>query len=338
MLQRSTVAGLSERARNYLQCPACGSKLTLADVEAVCENSAVPHRFPIFDGIPILIHEVNSIFSIEAFRSIPRSPSSPVSQLKRSLRARAPTNSGRSHLRERFARFQRLLLDSAPTPLVLVVGGGIVGRGMDVLLATREIEFVETDVVIGPRTQVICDAHDIPFADRTFDGVVVQAVLEHVVDPYRCVSEIHRVLKEDALVYAETPFMQQVHLGRFDFTRFTHLGHRRLFRWFTEVESGMTAGPGTVLAWSYEHFLLSFVRREHVRVFVKGFARLTGFWLKYLDALVERKPGALDAASGYWFVGRRATCPLPDRELIADYRGAQGRSLSEAVTHTSARC
>ncbi len=84
--------------------------------------------------------------------------------------------------------------------------------------------------------------------DESFDGVICQAVLEHVLDPYRCVEEIHRVLRPNGLVYAETPFMQQVHGGTHDFTRFTHLGHRRLFRKFAEVDSGVVCGPGMALA------------------------------------------------------------------------------------------
>jgi len=46
------------------------------------------------------------------------------------------------------------------------------------------IELVETDVAFGPRTAVICDAHRLPFENASFDGVVAQAVLEHVADPY----------------------------------------------------------------------------------------------------------------------------------------------------------
>jgi len=80
--------------------------------------------------------------------------------------------------------------------------------------------------------------HTIFFDASSFDGVIIQAVLEHVVEPNHCVEEIHRVLKENGLVYSETPFMQQVHLGRYDFTRFTHLGHRRLFRKFKEICGG----------------------------------------------------------------------------------------------------
>ena len=33
-------------------------------------------------------------------------------------------------------------------------------------------------------------------------------------------------------------------MGRYDFTRFTDLGHRRLLRKFEEVERGPIVGPG----------------------------------------------------------------------------------------------
>lgn len=163
----------------------------------------------------------------------------------------------------------------------------------------------------------------IPFEDNSFDGVIVQAVLEHVVDPNRCVEEIHRVLKPNGVVYAETPFMQQVHMGRYDFTRFTHLGHRRLFRKFEEVSSGPVCGPGMALAWSYQYFILSFVKRNAAKSLVKAFTRLTSFWLKYFDYFLIDKPGTFDAASGYYFIGTKSDRVLSDRELVTLYKGIQ---------------
>ena len=91
---------------------------------------------------------------------------------------------------------------------------------------------------------VICDAHDLPFKEKSFDAIICQAVLEHVADPYRCVEEMFRVLKPKKFIYVETPFMQQVHMAPYDFTRFTYLGHRRLFRRFKEIDSGIACGPG----------------------------------------------------------------------------------------------
>ena len=183
------------------------------------------------------------------------------------------------------------------------------------------IKLVETDVSFGPRTTLISDGHNIPFEDDVFDGVVVQAVLEHVVDPFRCVDEIYRVLKQNGLVYAETPFMQQVHMGKYDFTRFTHLGHRRLFRKFEEIDSGPVSGPGMALAWAYKYFILSFVTSKRARRFFSFIAHITSFYLKYFDSYLIDKPGTYDAASGFYFIGRKSHLILSDRELIKLYRG-----------------
>src|SRR5207244_1565848 len=78
-------------------------------------------------------------------------------------------------------------------------------------------------------------------------------------------AEIWRVLKPDGLVCAETPFMQQVHGGCYDFIRFSLLGHRRLFQAFEEVRSGIAVGPGTALAWSWTYFLTSFCGTGRLR-------------------------------------------------------------------------
>jgi ubiquinone/menaquinone biosynthesis C-methylase UbiE len=180
---------------------------------------------------------------------------------------------------------------------------------------------VESDVSLGPRVTLVCDAHDIPFEDASFDCVIAQAVLEHVVDPQRCCEEFHRVLKEDGVVYAETPFMQQVHGGRYDFTRFTRLGHRRLFRRFIEIDSGVVCGPRMALAWAYKYFLMSFTSTLATRRLVSAFADLTSFYLKYFDYILATRTSALDAASGLYFLGRKSDGVLSDRDLIAGYRG-----------------
>jgi hypothetical protein len=79
--------------------------------------------------------------------------------------------------------------------------------------------------------------------------------LEHVLDPSAVVAEIHRVLKPDGYVYAETPFMQQVHERAYDFSRFTRSGHRWLFRQFDEIDAGPITGPATAFLWSMRYLL-----------------------------------------------------------------------------------
>ncbi|MEM2386144.1 MAG: class I SAM-dependent methyltransferase [Candidatus Bathyarchaeia archaeon] len=42
---------------------------------------------------------------------------------------------------------------------------------------------------------VIADAHHLPFKDESFDGCYAYAILEHVDNPYKVLSEINRVLR-----------------------------------------------------------------------------------------------------------------------------------------------
>jgi SAM-dependent methyltransferase len=152
----------------------------------------------------------------------------------------------------------------------------------------------------------------------------VQAVLEHVLDPFQCVAEIHRVLKPNGIVYSEVPFMQQVHGAEFDFHRFTHLGHRRLFRNFSEIESGIACGPGSSLAWAWEYFWLTFSRkRGFARKAIRAACRASTFWAPMLDPWLSKRIGAYDGANGYYFLGRRSECVLSDADLLLQFRGVR---------------
>jgi ubiquinone/menaquinone biosynthesis C-methylase UbiE len=214
-----------------------------------------------------------------------------------------------------------LSLLSGPSPLVLVIGGGTIGNGVEALYADRRIRIIGFDIYGSPMTQFIADAHQIPLASDSVDAVVIQAVLEHVLDPGQVVREIHRVLRRDGLVYAETPFLQQVHAGPYDFVRYTSSGHRYLFRAFEEIAAGPVAGPGTQLLWSVEHMVRGLLRSE----LAGKLARALLFWLRSLDRLVP-PAFAMDNASGYYFLGRRADRELTPSEIVSYYRGAQWRS------------
>ena len=309
-------------ARELLRCPVCRTALEMAGEELVCAGPECRTRFPIVDGVPVLINDENSVFAREDF--VARRSTTfdlGISGVKRALIRMMPSISRNLKARQNYEKLAPLLLTQSKSPRLLVVGGSVSGQGMEALAANPAFEFVETDVSFGPRTMLICDAHDIPFADGVFDAVIIQAVLEHVVDPYRCVAEVHRVLRDRGIVYAETPFMQQVHMGQYDFTRFTHLGHRRLFRAFEELDSGAAGGPGMALAWSYQYFLMSFAPSRPLRALARAFARFTSFFLKYFDHYLIDKPGTLDAASGYYFLGQKSDGTLSDRDLIKLYRG-----------------
>jgi SAM-dependent methyltransferase len=204
------------------------------------------------------------------------------------------------------------------SPRVLVVGGATIGNGVETLYERPTIGLIGFDIYPTETTQFVADAHQIPLADGTVDAVVVQAVLEHVLHPETVVSEIHRVLRKGGIVYAETPFLQQVHAGPYDFNRYTSSGHRYLFRKFDEIASGPVAGAGTQVLWSLDH-LTRGLARSHTAGRV---ARGAFFWLRYLDRLIAPS-FSMDDASAYFFVGRRGDVELSPAEIVAYYRGAQ---------------
>ncbi|MET7484939.1 class I SAM-dependent methyltransferase [Streptomyces sp. NPDC005538] len=205
-----------------------------------------------------------------------------------------------------------------PAPTLLVVGGATVGNGVGAVYRDPRVQVIGFDIAPSPVTQFIADAHRIPLATASVDAVLAQAVLEHVLDPPLVVAEIHRVLKSGGLVYAETPFLQQVHAGAHDFTRYTASGHRYLFRRFEELAAGPVAGPGTQFLWSTDHLVRGLTRSPLAGRGVRGLL----CWLRVLDRLVPAGY-AEDDASAVYFLGRKAERELTAEEIIAYYRGAQ---------------
>ncbi|MFN4338723.1 class I SAM-dependent methyltransferase [Parvibaculum sp.] len=218
-----------------------------------------------------------------------------------------------------FEKFRSEVLSSAgSSPLVLMVGAGQKGMGTEVLYDDPRILVAAFDIYPSPNTLFAADAHNIPLKDESVDAVCVQAVLEHVLEPSRAVSEILRVLKPGGIVYAETPFMQQVHEGAADFTRFTELGHRWLFRDFDEIERGAIGGPGLSVYWSMKYFFRGLTRsRKMANVLSVPFGLLA-----LLDRFMPRAH-ILDGANGVYFMGRKAGRRLEARAIFDHYLGAQ---------------
>jgi SAM-dependent methyltransferase len=207
----------------------------------------------------------------------------------------------------------KIILAANPESEVLVIGAG------DTVIGGNT---TYTDVAFGANVQCIADAHDLPFVDKSFDACIAVAVLEHVVDPYRCVQEMRRVLKPSGFVFAETPFMQPVHMGAHDFTRFTHLGHRRLFRYFDELRSGIAIGPGTSAGQILRYALAAMSDRPGTRRWLKLFGVLLTYPFRWLDYWTKSHRSAYDSASGFYFFGTLRQAPITDRELLRFFRGS----------------
>ncbi|HEY3018709.1 MAG TPA: methyltransferase domain-containing protein [Solirubrobacteraceae bacterium] len=314
--------GLADLASvaSLLMCPRCGSGLVRAGdtfrcSSPSCANNA-PGAFPMVGRWPALVDFERSIVRRDQLASAPHGERRRWSIARLPPRLRRLWRPSNRVAARNVERLLRLL--PGPSPLVLVIGGGTLGNGVGAIYRDRRARILGFDLYGSPLTQLIADAHQIPLAGETVDAVVVQAVLEHVLDPSRVVGEIRRVLKPGGLVYAETPFLQQVHAGPLDFVRYTSSGHRYLFRSFDEVAAGPVAGAGTQLLWSLDHLVRGLLRSE----LAGKLARALFSWLRHLDRLVG-PAYAMDDASAYYFLGRRADRELSPREIVDYYRGAQ---------------
>ncbi len=213
------------------------------------------------------------------------------------------------------AKFLRQLKEDNKRPRILVVGGGARGSGADELYDDNSIDLVGTDIYASSNTRVVADGHQLPFIDASFNGVWIQAVLEHVLDPPIVVAEIYRVLRPGGLVYADTPFMQQVHENAYDFTRYTVSGHRWLFRNFAMLDAGATSGgAGTAFRWSVQYLVRSITGSHKLGKAVS----LLFFWTRFLDRAGKRRPNA-DAASGVYFLGSKDIAQIRPRDMISFY-------------------
>jgi SAM-dependent methyltransferase len=87
-----------------------------------------------------------------------------------------------------------------------------------------------------PVIHCVADAHELPFADESFDWAVALEVFEHLRRPRLAARELHRVLARGGRALISVPFMFRVHGDPRDFARFTEWGLRELFAGFPHFE------------------------------------------------------------------------------------------------------
>lgn len=140
----------------------------------------------------------------------------------------------RTFIRKLLPTAHKILLDhgimlslAGITGDVLVVGSGHEPYRK---LLTNSSSICLTDIVHGEDIDIVADAHDLPFADESFDAIIAIEVFEHLRDPYLAAAEINRVLRPNGVALISVPFMFRVHGDPYDFQRFTADGLRTLFQ------------------------------------------------------------------------------------------------------------
>ena len=307
--------------QSLLRCPGCHSSMLNVEDDVsdmICEECG--NHYPISFQRPVLLRPDNELFCLDDYRNATEVVLNDKNQIFKHLIPSLSINLSSQRVLSKL----RVLLEEKTSAIVLVVGGGCQKQWLNERFGCgNTIQVVYSDIDISADVDLFCDGHDLPFVDDSFDAVVTTAVLEHVLYPERVAAEITRVLKVGGLLYSELPFMQQVHEGAYDFTRYTLSGHRRLFNHISEIDSGMVAGPGAALAWAIENFTLAFTERALFRKTIKLIIRILFGWIKYFDLLLKDKPAAMDGASCTFLFGRKIEGKVRDDDIIARYIGAK---------------
>lgn len=302
---------------SFLRCPHCHS-VGLQRQGTVTRCMACDTVYPHCGGRPVLLRRDNPLFSPADY---PEQAPGRTSHRRRLIPS-ASVNLSRERMLDALAA--RLPGRSDTPAIVLVVGAGVQREALRERLGGEgRVRILCADIDVSADVDFFADAHELPCADGCVDVVITTAVLEHVLDPVRVAGEITRVLRTGGLLYSELPFMQQVHEGAYDFTRFTLSGHRRLFNRFREIEAGMVAGPGTTLVWSLEHFTTAFFSGRRARLLVRAATRLLFSWIRLADHWLARRPAAMDGASCTFLFAERMDGTVSDGEIIERYVGAR---------------
>lgn len=304
-----------------LACPSCRAGLVRsADGVWACsmEHCTLDgHGFQRVRGIPVLIDYRSSVLDQDVV--LASEGDSVVSRggglRRRIFRAIDGNNAVTPHYAKKLiGELEAVGRREGRRPKLLIVGGGTIGSGADLLYSSPDVDVLAFDIYASAHVSIVADAHAMPVVDGTVDAVWIQAVLEHVIDPAAVVSEIRRVLRTGGLVFADTPFLWPVHERAYDFTRWTASGHRWLFRDFDVLAAGTSSGPGTASLIALRYLAASLFRSSKMGQILT----LPFMWLRMLDRFCDARRG-LDAAGGIFFYGRKAEAQATARDLIAFY-------------------
>lgn len=179
------------------------------------------------------------------------------------------------------------------------------------------------DIVPGSIVDVVGVAEALPLREGVVDGVMLQAVLEHVADSERTLSEIFRVLRPGGRAMIDLPFIQGYHASPADYRRFTEMGLRNeLERHGFEVTgTGVAIGPASGMAWVTSEFLALLLsgRSKRLYLYTRVLTRPLVWPLQWLDVALQDHPMAHIIASGVWAEARKPS-ESSERRAVPDPR------------------
>ncbi len=286
---------------DILGCPNCRSRLDLQEDKKSlkCLNEKCGLTFPVQNGVPIFLNreegcagegasgektptEMEAIYASETI-------------FYRLLKAARKWIN--AEYIPRFPKKVKEIFYKESSLRILEVGSGIRKIGSNV---------VNLDIGLFAHVDVVGDGHHLPFLDNSFDGAIIEVVLEHIQDPERVIAEIHRVLKKNGYIYSVVPFMHPYHGYPGDYRRFSIEGTLLLFQQFEKEELGVLRGPGVAMLnlLTTLPFLFTFSKSEKVFYITKGIGMCLLLPMKFMDKLLIRNSQCHRLADTIYYLGR----------------------------------
>jgi SAM-dependent methyltransferase len=211
-----------------------------------------------------------------------------------------PKSSG--YWKKNYVTYRRLWLDSCLDAfademrgVVLDLGGKRENKRGSFQPPEHEAQawwYLNLDWITKPN--MFADVTKTPLKTASVDCILCTEVLEHLKDPQACVDEIHRLLHDDGLVFASTPFFYPVHADPCDFQRFTEDGLRNLFCNFKSVEVYRMGGYAGVLGLMLELGISGLNRESFMHKTLRWVMKWTSRWLIFHDL------SGIGSESGGW--------------------------------------
>lgn len=293
-----------------LACPVCRLAVRGGNGGVACTGCG--RVFPVRDGVPIMLDDESRSALSDRMASAEnarlRARLARHGWLLRVLQKTRPPHpflflKGRTN-RERFGS---MLTIDAEQPVTLDIGSGIsAGANIAGLSSAVLNGRIGLEIDYSPTAHVVGDAHKLPFLDGRIDGVMIQGVLEHVVDPAGIVSEIYRVLRPGGALYVDVPFLQHYHQDPEDYRRYTLQGLRQLFERFEEKDSGVSAGPSSALCDFLTEYPAVWFGNPAIYWGIKWIMGWLVLPIRLLDYFLAGRSRAASLAGALYFLGRKS--------------------------------
>ncbi len=290
-----------DRILDIVACPKCRSKLDLLETRNLlrCSNETCGQTFPIQSGVPIFLDQEDRPMGHGDLKE--KAASEMEAIYAREAIFYKLLKFGRRWINceyiPRFPKKVKEIFYHESSRRILEIGSGV-----------RKIQpnVINLDIGLFENVDVVGDGHHLPFLDNSFDGVIIEVVLEHIKDPEKVISEIYRVLKRDGYIYSVVPFLHDYHGYPGDYRRLSIEGMDLLFHQFEKEEIGVLRGPGVAMLnlLTTFPFLFTFSKSEKIFYITKGISICILFPIKFLDKLLIRNPQSHRLADTFYYLGR----------------------------------